>query len=90
MILPWSSPPAAPSRPSIPAARWSGPDAHPGAAALSLKHLISSPNSDSKPVPAPVAAPSTPGWRQFLLTSETGTGKSIAYLLLPLQAVKKA
>ncbi|KAF9525451.1 P-loop containing nucleoside triphosphate hydrolase protein, partial [Crepidotus variabilis] len=34
--------------------------------------------------------PDTPGWKQFLLAAETGSGKSIAYLLPMLQAIKEA
>ena len=41
--------------------------------ALSLKHLFSD----------------TPEWRQYLLASETGSGKSIAYLLPMLHHLKK-
>lgn len=42
---------------------------------LALKHLMGPPKSDS-------------GWRQYLLASETGSGKSIAYLLPLLQDLK--
>ena len=42
--------------------------------ALSLKHLFSE----------------TPEWRQYLLASETGSGKSIAYLLPMLQHLKNS
>ena len=42
--------------------------------ALSLKHLFSD----------------TPEWRQYLLASETGSGKSIAYLLPILHHLKKS
>jgi len=42
--------------------------------ALSLKHLFSD----------------TPEWRQYLLASETGSGKSIAYLLPMLQHLKNS
>jgi len=42
--------------------------------ALSLKHLFSD----------------TPEWRQYLLASETGSGKSIAYLLPMLHNLKKS
>jgi len=42
--------------------------------ALSLKHLFSE----------------TPEWRQYLLASETGSGKSIAYLLPMLHHLKKS
>ena len=42
--------------------------------ALSLKHLFSD----------------TPEWRQYLLASETGSGKSIAYLLPMLHHLKKS
>jgi ATP-dependent RNA helicase MRH4 len=42
--------------------------------ALSLKHLFSD----------------TPEWRQYLLASETGSGKSIAYLLPLLHHLKKS
>jgi len=42
--------------------------------ALSLKHLLSD----------------TPEWRQYLLASETGSGKSIAYLLPVLHHLKKS
>ncbi|KAF5309553.1 hypothetical protein D9619_012469 [Psilocybe cf. subviscida] len=52
--------------------------------ALSIKHLL---GADSKPADVPGAPP---GWRQFLLASETGSGKSIAYLLPLLQGVKQA
>jgi ATP-dependent RNA helicase MRH4, mitochondrial len=43
--------------------------------ALSLKHLFNEDQAE---------------WRQYLLASETGSGKSIAYLLPMLQALKKS
>lgn len=52
-----------------------GPNAKPTPIqGLSLKHLFSE----------------TPSWRQFLLASETGSGKSIAYLLPMLQHLKQS
>jgi ATP-dependent RNA helicase MRH4 len=52
---------------------------------LSLKWLLEP--SDS----GVIQSPTVPGkWRQFLLASETGSGKSIAYLLPLLQNLKKA
>ncbi|THU93420.1 P-loop containing nucleoside triphosphate hydrolase protein [Dendrothele bispora CBS 962.96] len=49
---------------------------------LSLQHILTpyspTPQTDSKPQ-----------WRQFLLASETGSGKSIAYLLPVLQSLKQ-
>lgn len=57
-----------------------GPDAQPSPIqALALKHLI----SETPP------AGEDPAFRQFLLASETGSGKSIAYLLPLLQALKQ-
>ncbi|CAL1697235.1 unnamed protein product [Somion occarium] len=54
-----------------------GPNARPTPIqALSLKHLFSPSQGDSQ-------------WRQFLLASETGSGKSIAYLLPMLQDLKQ-
>ncbi|KAG6867109.1 hypothetical protein C0993_006779 [Termitomyces sp. T159_Od127] len=47
--------------------------------ALSLKWLLDNPNE-----PDAVSG----GWKQFLLASETGSGKSIAYLLPVLQNLK--
>ena len=47
--------------------------------ALSLKHLFDPGLSDHKP-----------SWKQFLLASETGSGKSIAYLLPMLQHLKQS
>lgn len=53
-----------------------GPDARPTPIqALSLKHLFSPPKGDAK-------------WRQYLLASETGSGKSLAYMLPLLQDLK--
>lgn len=43
--------------------------------ALSLKHLFKDPFGESP-------------WREYLLASETGSGKSVAYLLPMLQALK--
>ena len=45
---------------------------------LSLKWLLDNPDVSEK----------TPRWKQFLLASETGSGKSIAYLLPLLQSLK--
>ncbi|KAK7688296.1 hypothetical protein QCA50_008667 [Cerrena zonata] len=54
-----------------------GPNAQPTPIqALSLKHLLSTPTGSQE-------------WKQFLLASETGSGKSIAYLLPLLQALKQ-
>ena len=54
-----------------------GPNAQPTPIqALSLKHLLSTPTD-------------SPEWKQYLLASETGSGKSIAYLLPLLQALKQ-
>lgn len=54
-----------------------GPNAQPTPIqALSLKHLLSTPTASSE-------------WKQYLLASETGSGKSIAYLLPLLQALKQ-
>ena len=50
--------------------------------ALSLKHLF---DNDGERLPA-----KNPHWKQFLLASETGSGKSIAYLLPVLQALKQS
>ncbi|KAF9219551.1 P-loop containing nucleoside triphosphate hydrolase protein, partial [Gyrodon lividus] len=44
--------------------------------ALSLKHLFKQPESETK-------------WKEYLLASETGSGKSIAYLLPLLQDLKR-
>ena len=52
---------------------------------LSLKSLLDHPDT------AMAQSPNTPEqWRQFLLASETGSGKSIAYLLPLLQNLKAA
>ncbi|KAF8172503.1 P-loop containing nucleoside triphosphate hydrolase protein, partial [Pholiota molesta] len=57
-----------------------GPHAQPTPIqSLSIAHCL-----PSKPVAG------APGWKQFLLASETGSGKSIAYLLPLLQGVKSA
>ncbi|KAF8797685.1 P-loop containing nucleoside triphosphate hydrolase protein [Phlegmacium glaucopus] len=52
---------------------------------LSLKWLLAHPGAQS---PSIDTAPRR--WRQFLLASETGSGKSIAYLLPLLQNLKEA
>ncbi|EKM60336.1 uncharacterized protein PHACADRAFT_246197 [Phanerochaete carnosa HHB-10118-sp] len=53
-----------------------GPNAQPTPIqALSLKHLFAPPKDGSK-------------WRQYLLASETGSGKSLAYMLPVLQDLK--
>lgn len=53
-----------------------GPNAQPTPIqALSLKHLFAPPKDGSK-------------WRQYLLASETGSGKSLAYMLPLLQDLK--
>ncbi|KAG6378348.1 P-loop containing nucleoside triphosphate hydrolase protein [Boletus reticuloceps] len=44
--------------------------------ALSLKHLMKEPGAESK-------------WKEYLLASETGSGKSMAYLLPLLQDLKR-
>ena len=55
---------------------------------LSLKWLLKHPDSAATQLPN---VDTTPGqWRQFLLASETGSGKSIAYLLPLLQNLKEA
>jgi ATP-dependent RNA helicase MRH4 len=55
---------------------------------LSLKWLLKHPYSAATQLPN---VDTTPGqWRQFLLASETGSGKSIAYLLPLLQNLKEA
>lgn len=51
--------------------------------ALSLKHLFASDSSSASPT-------SSLQWKQYLLASETGSGKSIAYLLPILQYLKLA
>ena len=57
---------------------------------LSLKWLLKHPDSSLTQLPN-VDTTTTPGqWRQFLLASETGSGKSIAYLLPLLQNLKEA
>jgi ATP-dependent RNA helicase MRH4 len=57
-----------------------GPEAQPTPIqALSLKHLFDKNNGDLS---------TKPTWKQFLLASETGSGKSIAYLLPMLQDLK--
>ncbi|KAF9478234.1 P-loop containing nucleoside triphosphate hydrolase protein [Pholiota conissans] len=57
-----------------------GPNAQPTPIqSLSISHCL-----PSKPVEG------APGWKQFLLASETGSGKSIAYLLPLLQGIKNA
>lgn len=54
-----------------------GQDATPTAIqALSLKHLMKQPEAESK-------------WKEYLLASETGSGKSMAYLLPLLQDLKR-
>jgi len=54
-----------------------GQDATPTAIqALSLKHLMKEPDRESK-------------WKEYLLASETGSGKSMAYLLPLLQDLKR-
>ncbi|KAF8550684.1 P-loop containing nucleoside triphosphate hydrolase protein [Imleria badia] len=54
-----------------------GQDATPTAIqALSLKHLMKQPDAESK-------------WKEYLLASETGSGKSMAYLLPLLQDLKR-
>ncbi|EIN06616.1 P-loop containing nucleoside triphosphate hydrolase protein [Punctularia strigosozonata HHB-11173 SS5] len=56
-----------------------GPNARPTPIqALALKHLLP---------PAEESAP-TPTWNEYLLASETGSGKSLAYLLPMLHALK--
>jgi ATP-dependent RNA helicase MRH4, mitochondrial len=56
---------------------------------LSLKWLLKHPDSSATHLPN--VDTTTPGqWRQFLLASETGSGKSIAYLLPLLQNLKEA
>ena len=56
---------------------------------LSLKWLLKHPDSSAAQLPN--VDTTTPGqWRQFLLASETGSGKSIAYLLPLLQNLKEA
>lgn len=50
--------------------------------ALSLKWVVSPIAEESK-----ISAPS---WKEFLLASETGSGKSIAYLLPVLQSLKQS
>ena len=56
---------------------------------LSIAHCVN-------PVPTPDGGAGQPvpgapeGWKQFLLASETGSGKSIAYLLPLLQGIKLA
>ena len=55
---------------------------------LSLKWLLKHPDSAATQSPN---VDTTPGqWQQFLLASETGSGKSIAYLLPLLQNLKEA
>ncbi|KAF8154955.1 P-loop containing nucleoside triphosphate hydrolase protein [Crassisporium funariophilum] len=62
-----------------------GPSARPTPIqALSLKYLLENPDLSSQGE----IVDSAPGWRQFLLASETGSGKSIAYLLPMLQHLK--
>ncbi|KAF5356453.1 hypothetical protein D9758_009514 [Tetrapyrgos nigripes] len=57
-----------------------GPKATPSEVqALSLQHILSSQSPPS----------SSRQWKQFLLASETGSGKSIAYLLPVLQSLKE-
>ena len=59
-----------------------GPFAHPTPIqSLSLKWIL----QESEDLPT-----EEPNWRQFFLASETGSGKSIAYLLPLLQSVKLA
>lgn len=59
-----------------------GPFAHPTPIqSLSLKWIL----QDSQ-----IPPPQEPNWRQFFLASETGSGKSIAYLLPLLQSIKQA
>lgn len=54
-----------------------GQDATPTAIqALALKHLMKKPDTESK-------------WKEYLLASETGSGKSMAYLLPLLQDLKR-
>ena len=61
-----------------------GPDARPTPIqSLSMKWLLENPSD-----PTNVTEDST--WRQFLLAAETGSGKSIAYLLPVLQNIKLA
>ena len=56
---------------------------------LSLKWLLKHPDSSATQLPN--ADTTTTGqWRQFLLASETGSGKSIAYLLPLLQNLKES
>lgn len=52
-----------------------------------MKHLLA-PHSTDPPASDPVLK-SNPEWKQFLLASETGSGKSIAYLLPLLQSLKQ-
>jgi ATP-dependent RNA helicase MRH4 len=60
-----------------------GADAKPTAIqSLSIKYVLPSPQNEHK-IP-------TEKWGQFLLASETGSGKSIAYLLPMLQGIKQA
>ncbi|KAF8877413.1 P-loop containing nucleoside triphosphate hydrolase protein [Infundibulicybe gibba] len=63
-----------------------GPDAAPTPIqSLSLKWLLASKDSEAPPT----ALGEVSGWKQFLLASETGSGKSIAYLLPVLQSLKE-
>ncbi|KAI0935478.1 hypothetical protein AcV5_003895 [Taiwanofungus camphoratus] len=67
-----------------------GPHARPTPIqALSLKHLFNRPLAGSKPSPdSQLQGENTTQWHQCLLASETGSGKSIAYLLPMLQDLK--
>ena len=56
---------------------------------LSLKWLLKHPDSAATQLPNVDTTFGQP-WRQFLLASETGSGKSIAYLLPLLQNLKEA
>ena len=56
---------------------------------LSLKWLLKHPGSSTTQLPN-VDTTSPRQWQQFLLASETGSGKSIAYLLPLLQNLKEA
>jgi hypothetical protein len=75
------------SPPLLPALRKSlmetlGPFAHPPPIqSLSLKWIV----QESQDLPS-----EQPNWRQFFLASETGSGKSFAYLLPLLQSIKQA
>lgn len=69
-----------------------GPNAVPSPIqALSLKHLFAHPPhipSKNKPAQDVITSPVKYPWNQYLLASETGSGKSIAYLLPMLHYLK--